>query len=142
MAYSTVQDLVDRFGTRELVQLSNPEDSRATTVNEPHVLKALEEASAVLDGYIGVRRATPVPAPVPLVLKAYTEDVAMYGLTTLRSKGATEDARKRYEDAIKWAREYAAGKASLGAPEPDAGGVLGAEFSASERLFTRGSFYS
>lgn len=142
MAYATVQDAVDSYGPNELAQLSNLENPRATTVNETRVAAKLEEASAILDGYIGLRRATPVPAPVPVVLVGYTVDVAIYLLTTLRSRGGTEDARKRYEDALRWARDYSMGKASLGGPEPDSEGVSGAEFTSSPRAFTRGTFLS
>lgn len=141
MAYVTVQELVDHFGKRELVQLSNPDAPRAEEVDEARVQRVLDEASAELDSWIGLRRPTPV-SPAPLVLKGYAADVAIYKLTTLRSKGGTEDARKRYEDAIRWARAYARGEASLGFPEPVDDSGAGLEFAGPERIFTRGTLFS
>ena len=138
-AYSTVAALVARYGEEELVQLtSSMEDP--TVMVEARAQAALEAASAELDAYIGVRRPCPVD-PIPAILQELAEDVAIYKLTTLRSRGGTEDARKRYEDAMKLVRDYAKGLASLGFIEPvqDDREVPGmaAFMGGRERLFTR-----
>lgn len=67
MNYATPQDLIDRFGERELVQLTDPD---LLAVNTAAVQRALDDAQAYLDGFVGRVYALPLagctkPAPVP-----------------------------------------------------------------------------
>lgn len=115
-AYSSLASLQLRYGADELIQLAASQEN-PEAMDEAKVQAAIESASAELDAYVGVRRACPVD-PVPALLAELVEDVAIYKLTTLRNRGGTEDARKRYEDALRIVRDYAKGLASLGFVEP------------------------
>lgn len=68
MQYATVQDLIDRFGERELIQLT---DSEAIAEVQPaKAQRALDDAQAYADGFVGRIYRLPLagcskPAPVP-----------------------------------------------------------------------------
>jgi phage gp36-like protein len=112
VSYATVQDMINRYPNRDLVQLTN-EDPTATTVNTTPITQALADASAEIDGYIEGRFTLPLTDP-PVVLNRLTTDIAMYRLQSLRPLHDLEDARKRYEDAVAILRQVAAGELTLG----------------------------
>ena len=112
MSYATAQDMVNRYPSRDLVQLTN-EDPTATTVNTTPITQALADASAEIDGYIEGRFTLPLADP-PAVLNRLTTDIAMYRMQSLRPLHDLEDARKRYEDAVAMLAKVAAGELTLG----------------------------
>lgn len=67
MNYASVQDMIDRFGARELTQLTDPD---LVAVQAPAVDRALADAQALADGYVGRIYRLPLPgcvkpAPTP-----------------------------------------------------------------------------
>lgn len=112
MSYATVQDVINRYPNRDLVQLTN-EDPTLTTINNAPITQALADASAEIDGYIEGRFTLPLADP-PAVLNRLTTDIAMYRLQSLRPLHDLQDARKRYEDAIAMLTRVAAGELTLG----------------------------
>lgn len=67
MNYATVQDMIDRFSERELIELTDP-DIVAVQVSKAQ--RALDDAQAFADGYVGRVYRLPLagcakPAPVP-----------------------------------------------------------------------------
>ena len=67
MNYATVQDMIDRFGEAELIQLT---DLDLLAVQAPKAQRALDDAQALADGYVGRVFRLPLagcakPAPVP-----------------------------------------------------------------------------
>lgn len=67
MNYATVQDMVDRFGEAELVQLTDPD---LAAVLAPKAERALDDAQAFADSFVGRVYRLPLagctkPAPVP-----------------------------------------------------------------------------
>jgi len=124
MAYCTQQDLADRISQTDLVTLSDQNgDGNPDLVV---VAKAIRDADALIDSYLSVKFTVPV-SPVPDVLRTRAVNLAIYFLKLGRDS-VTEDARKQYEDDVKWLEAVVAGKVSLGiAPMPaestSAGGV-------------------
>jgi len=60
--------MIDRFGLTEMLRLSRPEDRDAETVDEAVVIKAIEDATAVVDGYLRGRYRLPLQdAPKDIV---------------------------------------------------------------------------
>jgi phage gp36-like protein len=138
MSYATPDDMIARFPNRDLVQLTN-EDPNLTEVDRIVTQRALDDASAEIDGYIESRFALPLADP-PAVLARLTCDIAMYRLQALRPLHDLEDARKRYEDAVAMLTRVARGEVTLGiAPDsaepPLAGAVETVE--GPQRVFTR-----
>ncbi len=121
-AYATVDDMVSRFGNRELVQATNQESPGSGEINEAMVLKALEDASAFADTYLGAKYAVPI-SPVPPVLVAVVCDIARYRLCGQAMPES--EIVKRYENAIGLLQSVSDGKIGLAgamsAPLPSSG---------------------
>ncbi|TAN12916.1 MAG: DUF1320 domain-containing protein [Burkholderiaceae bacterium] len=68
MDYATQQDLIDRFGEPELIQLTDPENQAA--IDPARIDRALADATALADGLLGKIYALPLagctkPDPQP-----------------------------------------------------------------------------
>ena len=137
MTYATRLDLVDRFGERELVQLTDRINVPPTTVDDVAVGRALADATGLIDGYVGkVARLPLAPAPAHLIKIAC--DLAWY---SLHGKRADKDSpvTRAHGEALAWLRDVAAGRVRLddaGATPPAPEGAAG-RVSASEPVFTR-----
>lgn len=133
MAYASQADLETRFGTDEIVQLTNR--AGGNTVDAAVVASALAGASAEIDGYLAVRYAVPV-SPVPTSLREACLSIARY---KLHGKSAGETVRRDYEDAIRFLRDIADGRAALaGAAPPVTSPASGpVRFEAPARLLSR-----
>ena len=108
MTYATQQDLVDRFGTTELAQLTD--SAAGTTINTTTVARALTDADAEIDARLAPRYALPL-ASTPVVLVRIAADIARYFLWDAR---ATEQVRNRFRDAQRLLDQIASGDVVLG----------------------------
>ena len=131
MSYAIKQNLIDRYGSDELVQLTDR--SNSGLIDDTVITRALADADAEINGYLATRYTLPL-SPVPAVLEKLACDLARY---RLYEDQVTELVQQRYEDAIRFLRDVASGKINL-----DAAGALplqsgGASFDAGGRVFTR-----
>jgi phage gp36-like protein len=108
--YGTATEFEEAFGVPETVMLTNLDTPNATTVNPVPLSRALTDAAALIDSYIGRRYLLPMSV-TPQVLIPYALDIARYRLDRIRNR---EDVRVRYEDAIKWLEMVAKGTLDLG----------------------------
>ncbi|EEG08959.1 gp436 family protein [Pseudogulbenkiania ferrooxidans] len=111
MSYATRQDMVTTIGERELIELTDREQTGA--INDSVLAGALATAEAEVDSYLAGRYPLPFPNP-PLVLTAYTCDIARYHLGRDGDVVVSENMRERYRDAIRYLEKVAEGKVSLG----------------------------
>ncbi|MDI4500811.1 DUF1320 domain-containing protein [Moraxella nonliquefaciens] len=96
----TLQDLIDRFGEQEIIQLTDKVNYQV--IDETVINHAISDAVAEIVGYLnptgliadGVYIGTP---PKSLVLKVC--DIARY---YLYENGVTDIVEKRYRQAIDW----------------------------------------
>lgn len=108
--------------------------------------RAIADAEAKVDSYIGVRNTLPLPgveeredpennANVPEILRSLSADIALYRAAATHDQ-LTDEKRKRYDDAISWLEQYAQNEVSLGieVPPPSSGGVT---LVTAERVMTR-----
>ena len=58
MTYALQQDLIDRFGESELIQLTDRTNVPPTDVDDVVVGRALADADGTIDGYIGKKYAS------------------------------------------------------------------------------------
>ncbi len=105
MGYADRNDLVLRFGEREIKQL----EASIQAENSMSVDATLQDASEEVDGYIAVRYSLPL-TETPQNLKRLVCDIARYKLWKSR---ASDEVRQRYEDAIAFLKLIANNKASL-----------------------------
>lgn len=116
MAYATVQDCIDRRGGEEpLRELAD--DPHADTLAWGALERALEDASDEIDAYVGARHDLPLD-PVPRLLVRLCVDIGVYRRAADADQ-STDERRRRYEDALGLLRDFQAGRASLGAADPD-----------------------
>lgn len=103
----TTQDLLDRFGEQELINLTDHDSYQA--INQAVLEKAIADAEADIASYLqavglvtltshGKLKYLPAPsAPKSLIIKAC--DITRY---YLHENGVTEIVEKRYDLAIAW----------------------------------------
>jgi phage gp36-like protein len=132
VGYCNRDDLVQRFGAREIDDLldrDNNGDDDTDTLQE-----TIEDADALIDGYLGSRYAVPLET-VPHLIRSISCDITRYKLW---DDNAPDEVRKRYEDAVKQLRDIANGLISLpiDTPPSETGGAGGIEYEANERIFT------
>lgn len=108
MGYCKIQDLIERFGNEELVEISDHENTGER--NDVAVQQAIDDANAEIDGYLAGRYQLPMENP-PQILAKVACDISRYNLY---DEGATEAIEKRYNDAIRYLRSAAKGEVSLG----------------------------
>lgn len=139
MTYATKQDLLDRFGETELMQLTDKVNRPASTIDDVPVTRALDDAAALIDGYIGKVYRLPLSG-LPPVLTKNACDIARY---FLHGKAADKDGpvERAYKDAVAWLKDVSKGVVTLDvegiAPAQAGGGSVKA--SAPGRVFTRDS---
>lgn len=159
MPYALPSDLITRFGADELAQVSDrglprlvtaeliaaaaagvdmsgwsATDVEAVGRSMSNIEQAIDDAQSAIDGYLSGRYGTPMATP-PAIVKRLACDMARY---FLYDDHATETVQKRYDAAIAFFRDVAAGKVTLG-PEaqstPTAGGTV--QMVSAGRVFSR-----
>lgn len=106
MLYATPEGLVKRYGEQSIKTL-------AVSTDSPKVAEALEDASQTIDSYLAGRYTLPLKS-VPAVLERHCCYIARYFLEKNR---ATEQARRDYDDSIRYLEKVANGTISLGISE-------------------------
>ena len=120
MAYATLDDMIARYGSEELTQISTPAGQDQDGIVADVVLAAVTDASAMMDGYIGRRYRVPMDVP-PSIVTALCCDMARYRLSTGGSRTPSETIRAGYKDAIAWLTDVSVGKVVLELDEVAAG---------------------
>jgi phage gp36-like protein len=95
--YATQAQLIERYGERMLVDLSDRADPPAGAINAGVVARALADTDAVIDGYLAGRYALPLAATPPQLLDLALS-IAIYKLHPSepdpKIKADYEDAKK------------------------------------------------
>ena len=135
MAYCTQDDILEQLDEDILIQLTD--DADAGVVDSDKVTRAIADADAEIDSYCGVRNSVPFTT-VPARIRMLSVDIAIYNLYA-RRKGAPENRKERYDNAIRYLKDVSTGKASLGANDPDTPPLDShtPEITQSTRIFTR-----
>lgn len=107
MTYVTKQGLVDRFGERELIQLTDRTHIPQTEIDDVPVTRAIGDAVALVDSYVGKRYDLPLQV-VPPVLEKNAADIARY---YLHGEAAGEDSivTRNFEAALSWLKDVSKG---------------------------------
>lgn len=142
MTYARKSDLIERYGERELVQLTDRTRTPPTTVDDVVADRALGDAASLIDGYLGKVYALPL-ASVPANLTKIQADVARY---YLHGKAADKDSAvaRAYGEAVAWLKDVAAGRVRLddgGEVPPAAEGSAG-RVTGGRPVFTRDTLRS
>lgn len=112
MTYALQADLVDRFGSTEIAQLT---DRINGTVIDATVLgRALADADAEIDSYLAARYSLPL-ASAPVALVRVAADIARYRLFDDR---VTDAVRARYQDAVTYLKQISLGNVVIDGAAP------------------------
>ena len=122
MPYATQQNMIDRFGSDELIQLTDR--ANLGVIDATVLAAALADADAEINAYLSSRYTLPLASVPPTVTK-FAADIARYQLYDVR---ASEMVKARYDDAIKFFKLLASGTVSVGLdlvsqPVADSGSV-------------------
>lgn len=130
MTYASVQQFKDRIDEQIVLQLTTRDGA---TVDDAAVQQALDDAAAVIDGYL--ERVTAADRPSPAVLLPYAVDIAVYRLARSRPGREFESIQAAYEAAVKFLTRLAEGRfAGAGqSTSPTGGAVL---YSGPPRIFS------
>ena len=95
MSYATLQQMIDRYGARMLVGLSDRGELATGEIDLDVVDRALADADALIDGYLAGRYAMPLASTPPLVVDI-AQRITIWNLHT----SATDDKIEAdYKDA-------------------------------------------
>lgn len=125
MSYCTEDDMIDRFGEAEIIELTRGDGDVDAAVLE----LAIADADAEIDGYLA--SVTLVPAPTNPNLTRIGCDITRYRLYDER---ATEQTRERYRDAVRYLERVATGQMALTHETTESGSTLTIE--GSEPVFS------
>lgn len=114
MAYATPAQIGERYDANVLVTIADRDNDGAADTDV--LERALADASAEIDVFLAAKYDLPLNS-TPEVLTRLAVDIAVYRLAS-EAGPATEERRRRYEDAVALLRRLASGEASLGLPSP------------------------
>ncbi|WP_087022413.1 gp436 family protein [Thaumasiovibrio subtropicus] len=113
MTYCNALDMIERYGTEELAQLTNQGVNHDDTAIDTQTLdRAIDDACATIDGYIGGRYRLPLPT-LPRILTRFACDLARYYLYDDVLDEAHQ-AHKRHQEAISYLKSVSKGLVQLG----------------------------
>lgn len=133
MPYTSISQLTDRFGERALVALTDRGETATDTIDTDVVDRALADADAQIDGYVGVRYKLPL-AEVPPLVADLAQVIAYYKLHVYEPD---PKVRADYEDALKLLRDISRGAVRLPVAdaEPEGTGGSGVQITDRDRPF-------
>lgn len=115
MAYATLEQMIARFESADDPELTQLTGAGSGLLDEGRISTALEEASGQMDLYIGTCNALPLSGVAAAHLEELARiccDIARYRLW---ADAASDEVRRRYEDAIRVLEQIAKGTLSLAA---------------------------
>lgn len=113
MAYVTQSELIERFGSDELLQVADRDGDDA--VDAVVVDAAIADADAMIDSYCRGRYSVPFD-PVPAEVRKVAADIARYNLW---DDQASEEVERRYSNAVAWLKDVSAGRARVNVETAD-----------------------
>src|SRR5437868_4878285 len=105
MTYASQSDLVERFGEPMLLDLTDRASPPAGVIDADVVTRGLEDADAMIDGYLLGRYLLPLATTPPLLL-----DLALViAIYKLHHDTVSDKIRSDYTDALKTLDKIASG---------------------------------
>lgn len=129
MSYASQQDMVDRYGERELIALTG--GLAAGVIGAANLSRALTDTAAEIDSYLAARYTVPM-SPIPDVVVMWACDIARF---RLYRSDAPETVTDRYKTAIKALENTAKGLLKLDIDPPAPEVSAGISFSAGSSTF-------
>ena len=137
MSYATQQQMTVRFGEAQLVMLTDRAPVATGAIDASVIGRALADADAVIDGYLGGRYTLPL-AEIPPLITDLAQAIAYWKLHISEPDPKT---RTDFESALKMLKDIANGTIRIPAAgiEPASSGASGVMTTDRERPFTEAS---
>lgn len=137
MTYATQQNMIDRFGEQELIQLTDRATPQTDAIVTAVLDRALADADAEINGHLSAKFTLPLD-PVPTVMERLACDIARYYLYDDRVTDAVKD---RFNNAVKFLKGVVSGEISIGVDAASEAPAVsgGPRVSAPDRVFTQDS---
>ena len=137
MSYASQIELVARYGEPMLLDLTDRASPPGGAIDAAVVAAALDDASAVIDGYLKGRYALPIAGAPPL-LRDLCQVIAIY---KLHRDTAADKIRNDYTDALKTLALIASGtiRLDVAGVEPASSGASGVRVTDRDRPLTADS---
>jgi phage gp36-like protein len=134
MSYATKQHMIERYGERELVQLTDALNMPPAAIDDTVLQAKLDDADAEINSWLAARVTTPV-SPVPRIL---VNKACAIARKYLYSDRATQQVTDDYEDAMTWLRAVSKGQVAIGdnTAETVAPSAGSPQISGPDRVFT------
>ena len=139
MPYATIQDMIDRFGTTEMIRLTVPEGQPLDRIAVEVALTRLNDASVLIDSFVGRRYKTPMDLPPPVIVSACCT-LARYDLATGEQKSPTEQMKDAGRETMEWLKQISLGQVVLELDEVEAGDESYAQASTRGQVFGAGGW--
>jgi len=132
MPYAIKQDMIDRFGERELIQLTDRADYPAGVIDDTVLTSALSDADERIDASIARRYDLPLTAVSQRLVRVAATLARYY----LYDDGAPDRVKDAYDQEIAFLKLVAKGEVELDVPAASSptGGV---QITGADRVFTR-----
>lgn len=134
MAYCTLQELIDRYSRRMLVDASDRGDDATGEIDEALIDRAIADADAAIDGFLKVRYRLPLTS-VPDLVRDLSLQIAIY---KAHAHVVTDKIRDDYKYALKTLEQISQGTVRLDieGAEPAASGASEVRTNQPERPMT------
>lgn len=135
MAYITLEQLTDRYGAEALIALTDRATPATGVLDVDVINRAIADADALIDGYLGARYALPLASTPPL-LTDIAAAIAFWNLHTFQPDQKVETDYKTAQARLK---DIAAGTIRLplgDGSEAQASGETGARVTDRDRPMT------
>lgn len=129
MPYCTQQDMTDRFGSEELIQLTDR--SQLGQIDATVLGRAIDDATDTIDTYLTKRYTLPL-ASIPTVLKRLCCDIARYYLHGLDAPDGVDD---RHSAALALLKSISTGAVDLAVGEASGGDTVGVAYETGTAVF-------
>ncbi|MEX2450914.1 MAG: DUF1320 domain-containing protein [Rhodospirillales bacterium] len=134
MTYASQQNLIDRFGERELIQLTDRAEPPTGAINSAVVGQALADADDLINSYVRKRYELPFATTPPALVRTAGDIARFY----LHDERMVETVKENYEKALAFLKDIAAGRAELDVAGKEPAPVTDkAEVTGPARVFSR-----
>ena len=111
--YSSVDDMIQRFGEVELTRMTTPQGQAMEFPDPDRINAKLVDASALVDSYVRRRYAMPITGTVPAEITRAAAILARYDLATGDNRQPNDEMRADRDQVMGWLRDVRDGKALL-----------------------------
>jgi len=112
--YSTIEDLINMFGENEIIEISSVPN--VDGLNEEKCYRCLEQATAEIDSYIGMKVAVPLVNYIPDVINRICCNIARYRLYDDKK---TPNVQKEYDNEIAFLKDFRNGLVYINFENPN-----------------------